>query len=79
MLLLQSFKKRLFAIRAGDEARTRDLHLGKVALYQLSYSRIFSTEHFRLSGTQIYKPLQNHKNILQILFEGNLPLRHLEH
>ena len=26
---------------AGNEARTRDLHLGKVALYQLSYSRIF--------------------------------------
>ncbi len=25
--------------RAGDEARTRDLNLGKVALYQLSYSR----------------------------------------
>ncbi len=27
-------------IGAGDEARTRDLNLGKVALYQLSYSRI---------------------------------------
>ncbi len=26
---------------AGDESRTRDLNLGKVALYQLSYSRIF--------------------------------------
>ena len=25
---------------AGDESRTRDLNLGKVALYQLSYSRI---------------------------------------
>jgi hypothetical protein len=25
---------------AGDEARTRDLNLGKVALYQLSYSRM---------------------------------------
>ena len=25
---------------AGDEARTRDLNLGKVALYQLSYSRV---------------------------------------
>ena len=24
---------------AVDEARTRDLHLGKVALYQLSYYR----------------------------------------
>jgi hypothetical protein len=27
---------------AGNEARTRDLNLGKVALYQLSYSRIIS-------------------------------------
>ncbi len=25
---------------AGNEARTRDLNLGKVALYQLSYTRI---------------------------------------
>ena len=29
-----------FHIGAGDEARTRDLNLGKVALYQLSYSRV---------------------------------------
>ena len=28
---------------AGNEARTRDLNLGKVALYQLSYSRVVST------------------------------------
>ena len=27
---------------AGNESRTRDLNLGKVALYQLSYSRVFS-------------------------------------
>ena len=27
---------------AGDESRTRDLNLGKVALYQLSYSRVTS-------------------------------------
>jgi hypothetical protein len=27
---------------AGNEARTRDLNLGKVALYQLSYSRVAS-------------------------------------
>jgi hypothetical protein len=26
-------------VGAGNEARTRDLNLGKVALYQLSYSR----------------------------------------
>ena len=29
---------------AVDEARTRDLHLGKVALYQLSYYRINISE-----------------------------------
>ena len=27
-------------LRADDEARTRDLNLGKVALYQLSYVRM---------------------------------------
>ena len=27
-------------IGAADEARTRDIHLGKVVLYQLSYSRL---------------------------------------
>ena len=30
---------------AVDEARTRDLHLGKVALYQLSYYRITTRLH----------------------------------
>ena len=27
---------------AGDEARTRYLHLGKVALYRMSYTRMFN-------------------------------------
>ena len=27
-------------VGAGNETRTRDLNLGKVALYQLSYSRV---------------------------------------
>ena len=31
---------RLFRFGADDEARTRYLHLGKVALYQMSYVRI---------------------------------------
>ena len=31
---------RAFEFGAGNEIRTRDLNLGKVALYQLSYSRI---------------------------------------
>ena len=26
---------------AGDETRTRDINLGKVALYQLSYTRVW--------------------------------------
>ena len=29
----------LFSFGAEDEARTRYLHLGKVALYQMSYTR----------------------------------------
>ena len=31
---------------AGDEIRTRDINLGKVALYQLSYSRVVETSIF---------------------------------
>ncbi len=34
-----------FNAGAGNEARTRDLNLGKVALYQLSYSRL-GRQHF---------------------------------
>jgi hypothetical protein len=30
---------------AGDEARTRDVHLGKVVLYQLSYTRNFERDN----------------------------------
>ncbi len=32
--------KRLEGAGAGDGIRTRDINLGKVALYQLSYSRL---------------------------------------
>ena len=32
--------RRSFNSGAGDEARTRYLHLGKVALYRMSYTRI---------------------------------------
>ena len=45
---------------AGDEIRTHDLHLGKVALYQLSYARsIMSIESFRRSGTIVNRFLEN--------------------
>ncbi len=33
-------QKKFFSFRAKNGIRTRDLHLGKVALYQLSYFRI---------------------------------------
>ena len=32
---------RSLSFGAGDEARTRYLHLGKVALYRMSYTRIW--------------------------------------
>ncbi len=33
---------------AGDEARTRYLHLGKVALYRMSYTRIGNMAYYTL-------------------------------
>src|SRR5688572_6972860 len=35
---------------AGNEARTRDLNLGKVTLYQLSYSRLGCRTRVRPNG-----------------------------
>ena len=35
---------------AGDEARTRYLHLGKVALYQMSYTRVLDPPQSFLCG-----------------------------
>ncbi|CAG9263248.1 hypothetical protein PUN4_430095 [Paraburkholderia unamae] len=56
-LLLRHFvflpqKRRTLKSGAGDESRTRDLNLGKVALYQLSYSRILLpiSLNYRLSS-----------------------------
>ena len=37
---------------AGDEARTRYLHLGKVALYQMSYIRIVPTQCLFIINTK---------------------------
>ena len=46
------------AAGAGDEARTRYLHLGKVALYQMSYARAFGASgRSRTSDTRIFSPL----------------------
>ena len=46
--------------RAGDEARTRDLQLGRLPLYQLSYSRILETQHyvFSLVGRTGFEPVK---------------------
>ena len=43
---------------AADEARTRYLHLGKVALYQMSYGRKNGAQsRNRTSDTGIFSPL----------------------
>ena len=49
---------------AGDEARTRYLHLGKVALYRMSYARIYGSKRNRgasgrnrTNDTWIFSPL----------------------
>ena len=43
---------------AEDEARTRYLHLGKVALYQMSYSRKNgASDRNRTNDTRIFSPL----------------------
>ena len=39
--------------RARDGTRTRDPNLGKVVLYQLSYSRIILSEHQATLGLQL--------------------------
>ena len=51
-------------VGAGDEARTRYLHLGKVALYRMSYARITESKEFRgapgrsrTNDTRIFNPL----------------------
>ena len=48
-----------FLVKNGavDEARTRDLHLGKVALYQLSYYRISAAGRNRTTDTLIFSQL----------------------
>ena len=46
------------AVGASDEARTRYLHLGKVALYRMSYIRtVGASGRNRTSDTRIFSPL----------------------
>ena len=60
-------KEALPRFGASDEARTRYLHLGKVALYQMSYTRIWfprraaagdgASGRNRTNDTRIFSPL----------------------
>ena len=53
---------------ASDEARTRYLHLGKVALYQMSYARKVGAQgRNRTSDTGIFSPL-----LYQLSYRGKL-------
>ena len=45
-----------FFLERDDEARTRYLHLGKVALYQMSYVRYGASDRNRTNDTGISVP-----------------------
>ena len=66
----QEPQKLLFSFGAEDEARTRYLHLGKVALYQMSYSRNGASDRNRTNDTGIFSPL-----LYQLSYRGILRLR----
>ncbi len=56
---------------ADDEARTRYLHLGKVALYQMSYVRIIgASDRNRTNDTGIFSPL-----LYQLSYRGIMATR----
>jgi hypothetical protein len=52
------FVEGAIALGAGEEIRTLDIHLGKVALYQLSYSRA-PLSSYQLSSYQLEKTACN--------------------
>src|SRR5579872_5824249 len=51
---------------AGDGIRTRDIDLGKVALYQLSYSRSKGKNPLSIRSLLSVKPLHKRKNFRQL-------------
>ena len=55
---------------ADDEARTRYLNLGKVALYQMSYIRIGAFGRNRTTDTGIFSPLLYRLSYKGILRSG---------
>ena len=67
------FDSRMEFNGAEDEARTRDLNLGKVALYQLSYFRIIKNREFVPYHAPHY-PLVGLKNLFGTAKIGNLCL-----
>ena len=60
--------KRWLHVGAADEARTRYLHLGKVALYQMSYGRIFGA--FILAPSRSYLKRGPRENLRMQDFVG---------
>ena len=55
---------------ADDEARTRYLHLGKVALYQMSYIRKYGASgRNRTTDTGIFSPL-----LYRLSYRGKLKM-----
>ncbi len=64
---------------AENEIRTRDLNLGKVALYQLSYFRIFREPSYRLvcfSGCKYTSVSFFCASVLKKIFKKNQSARH---
>ena len=68
---------------AGDETRTRDIHVGNVMLYQLSYSRMVLREGLEPSRPyeqRILSPLclpipPPERDVLSLSFQRTHPLR----
>jgi hypothetical protein len=60
---------------AGDEIRTRDINLGKVALYQLSYSRVHSSMPHHPSQCQMHEVFPHKDNISRQLLDFDTPFR----
>ena len=63
----------LFWFGAGDEIRTRDIYLGKVVLYQLSYSRgrgIISQQMIHTTG---HKEEVSPRKMIPHLNQNKLP------
>jgi hypothetical protein len=52
LFLKKKAPKSVLAFRAKDESRTRDLNLGKVTLYQLSYFRLLNPHSLVVNVSQ---------------------------